>query len=256
MDGRRPPRRPRRDGDVDGSASAAASRCADRRVELGEHRRRQPFGHRDRMLAHDEHSTVAVGTYRDRMLALTLEAARNGAIIAVVVFVALAIASAWLMKSIAQKVAAGGRARSARRARLDASGHRSTTAPNASRRPRGERHRRRQRDTTCTFLGQDITIRVELSRLDADERSTARSARGADRGEGRRQHRDALGRAVPADARTRLRGLDVDPHVGDGRGRARRSDDHRDRARARPRPPTAHVPRRAGARRRRLARSP
>ena len=48
---------------------------------------------------------VEVGTYRDPMFALTLEAARNGAIIAVVVFVGVAIASAWLMKSIAQKVA-------------------------------------------------------------------------------------------------------------------------------------------------------
>jgi len=100
---------------------------------------------------------VEVGTYRARMLALSLQAARNGAIIAVVVFVALAIASAWLMKSIAQKVALvvvlGLLAVLVwtQRASLDDCAKRvkSDRAASASGDPR---------DTTCTFLGQDITV--------------------------------------------------------------------------------------------------
>ena len=104
------------------------------------------------MLAHDEHSTVEVGAYRDHMFALTLEAARNGAIIAVVVLVALAIASAWLMKSVAQKVAVvvvlGLLAVLvwSQRASLDDCAK------------RVEADRAADADTTCTFLGQDITI--------------------------------------------------------------------------------------------------
>ena len=88
------------------------------------------------------------------MLALSLDAARNGAIIVVVVFVAMAIASAWLMKSIAQKVALvvvlGLLALLVwtQRAALDDCAKRVKAA-----RAAGERT-----DTTCTFLGQDITI--------------------------------------------------------------------------------------------------
>ena len=101
---------------------------------------------------------MAAGAYRDHMFALSLQAARNGAIIAVIVFVALAIASAWLMKSIAQKVALvlvlGLLAVLvwSQRASLDdcAKRVRSDRAASAT----GE-----ERDTSCTFLGQDITIK-------------------------------------------------------------------------------------------------
>jgi hypothetical protein len=101
---------------------------------------------------------VGVGTYRARMLALTLQAARNGAIIAVVVFVALAIASAWLMKSIAQKVALvvvlGLLAVLVwtQRASLDDCAKR-VKANRAAGTAVGT-------DTTCTFLGQDINIKT------------------------------------------------------------------------------------------------
>jgi hypothetical protein len=92
------------------------------------------------------------------VLALSLQAARNGAIIAVVVFVALAIASAWLMKSLAQKVAVmlvlGLLAVLvwSQRASLDdcADRVRDSRAAGAG----------ALLDTTCTFLGQDITIKT------------------------------------------------------------------------------------------------
>ena len=92
------------------------------------------------------------------MLALSLQAARNGAIIAVVVLVALAIASAWLMKSIAQKVALvvvlGLLAVLVwtQRASLDDCAKRVRADRAAS--VAGD-----ERDTTCTFLGRDITIK-------------------------------------------------------------------------------------------------
>jgi membrane protein implicated in regulation of membrane protease activity len=93
------------------------------------------------------------------MLALSLQAARNGAIIAVVVLVALAIASAWLMKSIAQKVALvvvlGLLAVLVwtQRASLDDCAKRIKADRDAG--AAGDVGT----DTTCTFLGQDITIR-------------------------------------------------------------------------------------------------
>jgi hypothetical protein len=93
------------------------------------------------------------------MLALSLQTARNGAIIAVVVFVALAIASAWLMKSIAQKAALvvvlGLLAVLvwSQRASLD----------DCAKRVKADRAAGATADvgtdTTCTFLGQDITIK-------------------------------------------------------------------------------------------------
>ena len=98
---------------------------------------------------------VEVGTYRDPMLALTLEAAKNGAIIAVVVLAALAIASAWLMKSIAQKVALAvvlgllAVLVWTQRASLD----------DCANRVEESRAAGTLTDTTCTFLGQDISIR-------------------------------------------------------------------------------------------------
>jgi membrane protein implicated in regulation of membrane protease activity len=97
---------------------------------------------------------VEVGTYRDPMLALTLEAAKNGAIIAVVVLVALAIAAAWLMKSIAQKVALAvvlgllAILIWTQRASLDDCANRVEEAHTAG----------TLTDTTCTFLGQDISV--------------------------------------------------------------------------------------------------
>ena len=102
---------------------------------------------------------VEVRTYRARMLALTLQAARNGAIIAVVVLVAMAIASAWLMKSIAQKAALvvvlGLLAVLVwtQRASLDDCAKRVKADRAAS--VTGD-----ERDTTCTFLGQDIKIKT------------------------------------------------------------------------------------------------
>jgi membrane protein implicated in regulation of membrane protease activity len=89
------------------------------------------------------------------MLALTLEAARNGAIIAVVVLIAMAVASAWLMKSIAQKVALvvvlGLLAVLvwSQRASLD----------DCAKRVKADRAAGDSTDTTCTFLGRDITIK-------------------------------------------------------------------------------------------------
>jgi protein-S-isoprenylcysteine O-methyltransferase Ste14 len=89
------------------------------------------------------------------MLALSLDAARNGAIIVVVVFVAMAIASAWLMKSIAQKVALvlvlGLLAVLfwTQRASLD----------DCAKRVKTDRAAGTSTDTTCTFFGQDITIK-------------------------------------------------------------------------------------------------
>ncbi|MGH9133941.1 MAG: hypothetical protein ACRDZZ_08405 [Ilumatobacteraceae bacterium] len=89
------------------------------------------------------------------MLALSLDTARNAAIIAVVVLIALAIASAWLMKSIAQKAALvivlGLLAVLiwSQRTSLDDCADR-VEASLAS----GVRT-----DTTCTFLGQSITIK-------------------------------------------------------------------------------------------------
>lgn len=97
---------------------------------------------------------VEVGTYRDPMLALTLEAAKNGAIIAVVVLVALAIAAAWLMKSIAQKVALAvvlgllAILIWTQRASLDDCANRVEEAHAAG----------TLTDTTCTFLGQNISV--------------------------------------------------------------------------------------------------
>jgi protein-S-isoprenylcysteine O-methyltransferase Ste14 len=88
------------------------------------------------------------------MFALTLETARNGAIIAIVVFIAVAIASAWLMKSIAQKVAVvlvfGLLALLvwSQWASLD----------DCAKRVKSDRAAGATTDTTCTFLGQDITI--------------------------------------------------------------------------------------------------
>jgi membrane protein implicated in regulation of membrane protease activity len=110
------------------------------------------------MLAHGCALYGRVGTYRDPMLALTLEAAKNGAIVAVVVFAALAIASAWLMKTIAQKVALAvvlgllAILVWTQRASLDDCAKRVRADRAASVTGEG-------RDTTCTFLGQDITIK-------------------------------------------------------------------------------------------------
>jgi len=93
------------------------------------------------------------------MLGLTLEAARNFALIAVLVLVVLAIASAWLMKSIAQKIALvvvlGLLALLvwSQRASLD----------DCAKRVKADRDAGAVADvgtdTTCTFLGQDITIK-------------------------------------------------------------------------------------------------
>jgi hypothetical protein len=92
------------------------------------------------------------------MLALSLQTARNGAIIAVVVLGAMSIASAWLMKSIAQKVALvlvlGLLAVLVwtQRASLD----------DCAKRVKADRAAGATADagtdTTCTFLGRDITI--------------------------------------------------------------------------------------------------
>jgi len=94
------------------------------------------------------------------MFALSLETARNAAIIAVVVFVAVAIASAWLMKSIAQKVAVvvvfgllavlvwsqwASLDDCAKRVKAD---HAAGATDEVG------------TDTTCTFLGRDIMIKT------------------------------------------------------------------------------------------------
>lgn len=89
------------------------------------------------------------------MLALSLQAARNGAIIAVLVLVALAVASAWLMRSIAQKAALvvvlGLLAVLVWTQR--------TSLDDCAKRVRTDRAAGTATDTTCTFLGQDITIK-------------------------------------------------------------------------------------------------
>jgi protein-S-isoprenylcysteine O-methyltransferase Ste14 len=88
------------------------------------------------------------------MVALSLDAARNAAIVVVVVFVAMAIASAWLMRSIAQKVALAvvlgllALLVWTQRAGLDRCADDVREARAAGQRT----------DTTCSFLGQDITI--------------------------------------------------------------------------------------------------
>jgi membrane protein implicated in regulation of membrane protease activity len=88
------------------------------------------------------------------MLALTLEAAKNGAIIAVVVLAALAIAAAWLMKSIAQKAALAvvlgllALLVWTQRASLD----------DCANRVQDSRAAGTLTDTTCTFFGRDISI--------------------------------------------------------------------------------------------------
>ena len=90
------------------------------------------------------------------MLAVTLQTARNVAIIAVVVFVAMAIASAWLMKTLAQKAALvvvlGLLAVFvwSQRASLD----------DCADRVRASRAAGASTDPTCSFLGQDITIKT------------------------------------------------------------------------------------------------
>jgi membrane protein implicated in regulation of membrane protease activity len=89
------------------------------------------------------------------MFALTLEAAKNGAIVAVVVLAALAIAAAWLMKSIAQKAALAAVLGLlailvwTQRASLD----------DCANRVNDSRAAGTLTDTTCTFLGRDITIK-------------------------------------------------------------------------------------------------
>jgi ABC-type transport system involved in cytochrome bd biosynthesis fused ATPase/permease subunit len=97
------------------------------------------------------------------MPAVTLETARNAAIIAVVVLIAVAVASALLMKSIAQKAAAvvvvGLLALLVwtQRAALDDCADRVQSSLAVGVRT----------DTTCTFLGQDVTIKSPRSTDDS-----------------------------------------------------------------------------------------
>ena len=90
------------------------------------------------------------------MLALTLESARNIAHVAVVAFLALAVITALVLRSIAQKVAVAlvfgllAVLAWSQRSFLDdcADRVRISLAAGAT------------TDTTCTFLGQDVTVKA------------------------------------------------------------------------------------------------
>lgn len=93
------------------------------------------------------------------MFALTLEQATRFAMVAAVVLVALAVASAWLMKTVTQKVALavvlGALAVLVwtQRTSLQDCAERVRSGAGAS-----------QVDTTCSFLGRDVTIPTRRDR--------------------------------------------------------------------------------------------
>ena len=90
------------------------------------------------------------------MLAVTLEAAKNAAIIVVVVLVVLAIAAAWLAKMVVQKVLLA--LVFGLLAALVWSQR--TALEDCADRVRASRAAGAPVDTTCTFLGRDVPIRT------------------------------------------------------------------------------------------------
>ena len=88
------------------------------------------------------------------MLALTVESAKNIALVAAVLLVAVAVAAAWMLKTAAQRIAVtvifcllAVLAWSQRAALEDCAG-RVTDSVQAG----------RPTDTTCSFFGQEVTI--------------------------------------------------------------------------------------------------
>lgn len=91
------------------------------------------------------------------MLSLTLDTAKTIGIVAVSVLIALAIASAWIMKSAAQKVAMAvilvllAALAWTQRAALDDCADRVSDTVGSS----------ATIDTTCSFFGQDVTVSAQ-----------------------------------------------------------------------------------------------
>lgn len=107
------------------------------------------------MLGRAERSAATEVPYSDGVLALTLDQARTIAMIAVVGLVVLAIGSAWLMKTLAQKLALvailGLLA-------VVVWSQRASLQECADKVRAQARTQVTQVDTTCTFFGRDVTI--------------------------------------------------------------------------------------------------